>query len=180
MKKLCMILSLVLVLCFVYGCQDKEAMAELEEFRAQAEVEEQNEALYRHFIDEFNKGNLDILEEMLAPDFICYSHIGSKQPLSREKWIEGMKNILKALPDLRYDIVTINTDNDFVIASTLGSATHSGEYMGLPPSGNRISDVSAIVVIQFEDGKFIKEWGVVDNLSLMQQLGMELKPKEEK
>ena len=36
MKKLCMVLSLVLVLCFTFGCQDKEAMAELEEFKAQA------------------------------------------------------------------------------------------------------------------------------------------------
>jgi len=42
MKKLSMILPLALILCFMVGCQDKEAMAELEKFRAQAEAEEQN------------------------------------------------------------------------------------------------------------------------------------------
>jgi hypothetical protein len=42
MKKLCMVLPLALILCFMVGCQDKEAMAELEAFKAQAEVEEQN------------------------------------------------------------------------------------------------------------------------------------------
>ena len=31
MKKLCMILPLALILCFMVGCQDKEAMAEVEE-----------------------------------------------------------------------------------------------------------------------------------------------------
>ncbi len=180
MKKLFMILPLVLILCFMVGCQDKEAMAELEEYKIQADLEERNEAMYRRFIEELNKGNLDIFEELLAPGFVCYSPSGKKQPLSREEWIEGMKDVLKALPDLQYDITAIFADNDIVVASTLGSATHNGEYMGLPPSGNRISDVSAIVIIQFEDGKLIKEWAVVDNLSLMQQLGMELKPKEKK
>ncbi len=42
MKKLCMILPLALILCFMVGCQNQEAMAELEEMKAQAEVEEQN------------------------------------------------------------------------------------------------------------------------------------------
>jgi steroid delta-isomerase-like uncharacterized protein len=178
MKKLSILLPLALILCFTVGCQDKAAMAELEEFRAQKEVEEQNMALVRRMYEELNKGNLEIFEELLAPGFFCYSPSGNKQPLSREQWIEGMKNVLKALPDLHYDIAAIFTDNDFVVASLLSSATHKGEYLGLPPSGNRVSDVSGIVIFQFEEGKFIKEWAVVDNLSLMQQLGMELKPKE--
>jgi len=42
MKKLCMILPLALILCFMVGCQDKEAMSELEAMKAQAEIEEQN------------------------------------------------------------------------------------------------------------------------------------------
>ena len=42
MKKLLMILPLAMILCFMVSCQDKESMAELEEFRAQAEVEEKN------------------------------------------------------------------------------------------------------------------------------------------
>ena len=59
MKKLTIILPLALLLCFTVGCQDKEAMAELEEFRAQAEIEEQNKALVRKWYEELDKGNLD-------------------------------------------------------------------------------------------------------------------------
>ena len=46
MKKLFMILPLALILCFTVGCQDKEAMAELEEYRAQAALEEQTDPQY--------------------------------------------------------------------------------------------------------------------------------------
>ncbi len=50
MKKLLMILPLALILCFMVGCQDKEAMAELEEFRAQAKVEEQNKEISKSLL----------------------------------------------------------------------------------------------------------------------------------
>jgi hypothetical protein len=49
MKNLSMILPLALILCFMVGCQDKAAMAELEEFKAQAAVEEQNKALVMRY-----------------------------------------------------------------------------------------------------------------------------------
>jgi hypothetical protein len=49
MKKLFMILPLVLIVCFMVGCQDKEAMAELEEFKAQAALEEANRALVMRY-----------------------------------------------------------------------------------------------------------------------------------
>jgi len=44
MKKLCVILPLALIFCFMVGCQDKAAMAELEGFKAQAALEEANKA----------------------------------------------------------------------------------------------------------------------------------------
>ncbi|MEE9500605.1 MAG: hypothetical protein V3V48_00885 [Candidatus Aminicenantaceae bacterium] len=67
MKKLHMILPLALILCFVVGCQDKEAMTELEAMKAQAEVEEQNKELVRNFFEELDKGNAEIIKELYAP-----------------------------------------------------------------------------------------------------------------
>ena len=46
---------------FVVGCQDKEAMAELEEFRTQAALEEQNKELVQNFLEELDKGNVKSL-----------------------------------------------------------------------------------------------------------------------
>ena len=55
MKKIYLILPLALALCFVVGCQDKEAMAELEEFKAQAEVEETGEAALREAMVKYSQ-----------------------------------------------------------------------------------------------------------------------------
>ena len=54
-----MILHVATILCFMVGCQDKEAMAELEEFKAQAAFEEQNKATVGRTIEELNKGPRD-------------------------------------------------------------------------------------------------------------------------
>jgi len=81
-KKLLMILPLALILCFVVGCQDKEAMAELEEFRAQAELEEQNLALVKGLWEEVEKGNVEIFRELCAPEFAYYSTSISPEPIS--------------------------------------------------------------------------------------------------
>ncbi len=78
MKKLYMILPLALILCFVVGCQDKTAMAELEAMKAQAEVEEQNMAVVKQLMEEFNKKNLDIGEELNTPEYKLHFPIGSK------------------------------------------------------------------------------------------------------
>ncbi|TET68415.1 MAG: hypothetical protein E3J56_11430, partial [Candidatus Aminicenantes bacterium] len=62
MKKLCMILPLALVLCFMVGCQDKEAMAELEKFKAQAKIEEQNmDVVKRYWEGKWNERRPEIL-----------------------------------------------------------------------------------------------------------------------
>jgi len=58
MKKLILILPLAFVLYVMVGCQDKDAMAELEEFRAQEEVEKQNKEIVRRYVEEEDKGNL--------------------------------------------------------------------------------------------------------------------------
>ena len=67
MKKLFMILPLALILCFMVGCQDKEAMEELEEFRAQASIEEQNVALVKRMYEAWNKRDFEAYKEVVAP-----------------------------------------------------------------------------------------------------------------
>ena len=63
MKKLCIILALALFLCFMVGCQDKAAMAELDAMKAQAEVEEQNKTLFKQYYDAWLKGDIEALPE---------------------------------------------------------------------------------------------------------------------
>jgi len=87
-----MILPLALILCFMVGCQDKEAMAELEEFRAQAVVEEQNKELVRNFFEELDKGNAEIVNELYSPDVKSYWPSGSTIPVSQKDLFEMVQN----------------------------------------------------------------------------------------
>jgi len=57
------------------------------------------------------------------------------------------------------------------------TGTHEGEFMGIPPTGRKIK-YTGLVWVRFSEGKIVEAYGVADMLSLMQQLGMELKPKE--
>jgi len=166
MKKLYMILPMALILCFMVGCQDREAMAELEEMKAQAEVEEQNKALMRKSFEEWNKGNSEFFMETSTPDYVYYSPSGNPNPMSREDAVESVKVFWKGFRDLSFSIEEI-----------IAEGTHEGEFMGIPATGKKI-EVSGIIISRIENGKFVEEWEEMDMLGLMQQLGMELKPKE--
>ena len=99
MKKLLMILPLVLIVCFVVSCRDKEAMAELEAFRVQAEVEEQNKEIVKGWAEELNKGNVEIFKELCAPEYAYYSASISPEPLSLDETIEAFQMEFKGFPD---------------------------------------------------------------------------------
>ena len=178
MKKLLMILPLVFLLCFALACQDKEAMAELEEFKAQAEVEEQNKDLVKRFHEEVNKGNFEILKEVSAPDIVSYFPSNKLETTkSEEERIEEMKMLIGAFPDLNQSIEELFAVGDRVIVRTIFTGTHEGEIMGIPATGNKI-EISFITIYHIKNGKIIEDKTDADMLGLMQQLGMELKPKE--
>jgi len=179
MKKLCMILPLALILCFMVSCQDKEAMAEFEKFKAQAEVEEQNKELIRNYFKELDKGNAEIFREVYAPDAAYYFPSGITEPMSLEQEIEQFKMFHNAIPDLVHNIEEIISVRDKVIVRFIARGTHTGEIeeMGIPATGNEV-EVSSIIIFRIENGKVAEERQEADMLGFMQQFGMELKPKE--
>ena len=177
MKHPLLIVSLVLLLGFAFGCQNKAEKAELEKFRAQAKVEEQNSELVKHFFGEANKGNAAILNELYAPEYLFYSPSTNPKPMAREEVIEFMKSIFKAFPDFNWRIEKLFVDGDTAIIWNVFTGTHQGEFAGIPATGNKI-EVGSILLWKFKDGKIIEEREEADMLGLMQQLGMELKPKE--
>ncbi len=177
MKKLCMILPLALILCFMVGCQDKEAMAELEEFRAQAELEEQNKELIRNLYEQWHSRNIDALTEMHTPN-AKYNHPSAgATPIPFEKALEAMQMYWQAFPDLTLTVEDIIAEGDKVVVRFIGRGTHQGDLGGIPATGVK-TEAGGIEIYHFEDGKIVEVWEISDALGLMQQLGMELKPKE--
>ena len=178
MKKRYIILPLALILCFTVGCQNKEAIAELEEFKAQAEAVEQNKALVLQLYEELGKGNIEKGFEVCAPDYRLYFPSNTGTPLTREQNLEIALQTFQAFPDTVHEIKDIMAVDDKVIVRGVDIATHSQEFQGFPPTGKKL-EVSWLIIFRFEEGKIVEAWEEFDSLGWMQQLGMELKPKEE-
>jgi steroid delta-isomerase-like uncharacterized protein len=176
MKRYIYVVPLVILSCFSIACQDNSAMAELEKFKAQAAVEEQNIALVKRLTEELNKGNAEIVKELYAPDVRSYSPSGSSAPASQNDNYELTKAYFNAFPDLNQTIEEIVASGDKVTVRFIARGTHKGDFQGIPATGNRM-ELSGITIIHIKNGKIVEERQDVDSLGFMTQLGMELKPK---
>ena len=175
MRKLYMILPMALILCFMVGCQDKEAMAELEAMKVQAEVEEQNKALAMRYYEAWFKGDIEALKEIFSPDFVW--HTGSGQDISLEETIESLKQQMLMFPDRTVSIIDTIVTGDKAVLRYIFKATHEGDIEGFPATGNKV-EIGGVQIVRVENGIIVESWEVSDMLSFYQQLGMELKPKE--
>ena len=75
-----------------------------------------------------------------------------------------------AFPDLQFRPVNIISDGDFVSSHYEVTGTHTGDFMGLPPSGKQVR-IRGITQLQMQDGLCVEAWTVLDQLGLMQQIG---------
>jgi predicted ester cyclase len=68
---------------------------------------------------------------------------------------------------------------DRIIAWLTVTGTHKGEFQGIQATGNKV-EINGFDMFRIQDGEIVEEREEIDMLSLYQQLGMELKPKEAK
>jgi len=175
MKRLLCIVPLVLVFCFTIACQDKAAMAELEKYKAQAKVEQQNEALLRTVFDGLNKRNMTVYQEMYTPEYGWHFPANNPKALTREEEAGFVKMLVTGFPDMHWDIKETVAHGDMVVVQFTSGGTHTGEYQGFLPTGNK-AEASGIWMARISNGKIAEAWEDYDLLGFMQQLGMELKP----
>lgn len=129
-------------------------------------------AWVRRFIDEvFNEGNLDAIDEYVHDDFVEREEGPPGMPTDKEApraWATMMK---AAFPDMHIAIEDVIVEGDKIAMRSRMTGTHTGEFMGMPPTNNKF-DIPAVDVVRVQDGKAIEHWGVTDALSMMQQLGV--------
>jgi len=132
---------------------------------------EQDKALIVRFVEElFNRGNIGIVDEIFAPDFIEREQLPPGIPSGREG-VKVLATMLRsAFPDFKATIDDILAEGDKVVIRMTWSGTQKGEFMGVPATGKRVS-VGVIDIIRITNGKLVEHWGQMDSMSLMQQLG---------
>ena len=130
---------------------------------------EANKALTLRYWEEVaNKGNLDLIEEICAPDYVCHE---VDQDIRGPEGVRQFIFMLRAaFPDLHVTVEDVIAEGDKIVQRWTGRGTHQGELMGIPPTGNHVS-VAGITISRFKDGKVSEEWEVYDMMGMMQQLG---------
>ena len=135
-------------------------------------MSEENKALVRRYFEEvWDKGNLDVAEELLTTNFVRYGPTGTEGVV---RGLEGFKHLVSmyrsAFPDLRIPIEDLIGEGDKVVIRWTARGTHQGELMGNAPTGNQLS-VTGILIGRVSGGKIEEEWVDYDTLNLMEQIG---------
>ena len=129
---------------------------------------DENKALVRRFIREvFGQGSLDAVDELLADDFVPHTWPGTND---REGLKRTMERVAQGLADATFTIEDMIAEDDRVVVRVTASATQTGEFMGMPPSGKRYT-IEEIHVFRVRDGRIVEHWHQFDQLGMMRQLG---------
>ena len=119
----------------------------------------------------FNAGNLSAVSEYVHPDYVEHTPLPPGMPSG----LEGLKAFVtmmrSAFPDFHYTVEHVIAEGNLVAGSLLASGTNTGSFMGMPPTGKHIT-WTEMHFGRMVDGKLAEHWGVVDQLAMLQQLGV--------
>ena len=125
----------------------------------------------RRFWGVWEEGNIDLVDELLAPDYLNHTPASPDQPTGPEG-VKGLVAMFRsAIPDLRVVVEDMIAEGEKVAVRYTLEGTHEGELFGVPPTGQRLS-IKSIAVERVSDGRIREHWRVTDSLDMMQQLGV--------
>jgi steroid delta-isomerase-like uncharacterized protein len=159
------------LLCFAISCQKQGEKTEIEEMKAIANLEAKNKELARRFMEEvWGKGNLEVADELLAENFVLHNPPQKVVP-DKEGYKQWVSMTTATFTTIESRVEDIIAEGDKVVIRWTYVSKHEGEYMGIPPTGKQIT-TTGISIDRFEEGKIVEECIEMDELGMMQQLGV--------
>ncbi len=134
---------------------------------------EKNKAVVMRYVDEIQNGHsIDAIDSIFAEDFVDHVAINGGLFLGG---IDGLKRgyatFLNAFPDLHATVEDLIAEGDKVVAYKTLTGTHRGTHLGIPATGKRVQH-KIISIYGIKNGTIAEYWGLQDELTLMQQLGV--------
>jgi serine phosphatase RsbU (regulator of sigma subunit)/predicted ester cyclase len=127
---------------------------------------EENKAIVRRFLEETAKENFDVIDELVAPDFVDLSLMPGQEP-DREGYKRSMAEINAPFSDISITIDEQVAEGDKVTTWYTGIRTHDrGPYMGVAPTGRR-NTFTRVVYHRIVGGKIVEERSQGDVLNIM-------------
>lgn len=128
----------------------------------------ENKALVRNLMDAWNSGDLPRMMQYWSPDMVHYSR---GEVLDAGTVGAAMQMVMDAFPDLKMNVEHMVAEGDLVCSVMTLTGTHTGSFLGMPPTGKEVS-IALQGMVRIADGKVTEHWGTADGLALLQQLGL--------
>jgi steroid delta-isomerase-like uncharacterized protein len=127
---------------------------------------EENKALARRFLEAQARGDLETLDELMAPDFVDRSVLPG-QGSSREDYKRSVVEMLGAFPNASFTVESQIAEGNLVASRFTGRSVHRGTFLGVAPTGDE-TPYSGMTFHRIADGKIAEEWGESDFLSVIE------------
>jgi steroid delta-isomerase-like uncharacterized protein len=124
----------------------------------------------RIFDQAFNQGDLAIVDELVAADSVSHT-LSWAMPGSRMGLKQLIATFRTALPDLHCTVEDEIYEEDKFAAHWTMRGTHQGPFLGNRPTGRPVV-VQGIIFARTADGRIVEDWTLVDQLGVLQQLGL--------
>ncbi len=138
-----------------------------------SKTEKNRTALRRIPLEAFNENKPDVFVEFFAAN--AADHRPPPSQMGFPPGPEGYKQLVTmmrtAFPDLKYSIEAEVCEGDLVVQHVKARGTHKGGFMGIAPTGKRL-EWTETHVVRMQDGKGVEHWGNIDELGILQQLGV--------
>ena len=127
---------------------------------------EENKALARRFLEAQAKGDLETLDELMAPDFVDRSVLPG-QGSSREDYKHSVLQMLAAFSNTSFVVESLIVEGDVVASRFTGRSVHTGAFLGVTPTGEETT-YTGMTFHRIVAGKIAEEWGESDFLSVLE------------
>src|SRR5829696_679210 len=148
------------------------------EEEAPVSSEDNNKALARRFLEAFANGDLDTLDELLAPDFINHSPLPGQDP-GREGYIQSASEKHAAFSDIRHIVEYQATDGDEMVITrhTTRRIHDRGAALGMRPTGREWT-LTHIDIHRIVGGKVLEQWSASNASPFLEMLAQETRQRE--
>ena len=123
----------------------------------------------RWFEDLFTRGDLDAVNELVAPDFVAHGQGGMEDSHGRETFREWLRWYLAAFVDREWTVYEVISEGDKVVARYSGRAMYKGGLLDIPSEDQRVLE-TGILILRVEDGIVRELWSEMSDLQVVMQL----------
>ena len=120
-------------------------------------------------LEVFNKGKTELIDELFAPEYTDRTPQPGMAP-TRDGFKRWVTSLRTAFPDIRYTVEDVIDSGDRWVGRFTATGTMTGTFAGMSATGKQAT-WNEIHILRVSNGHVLEHWGVVQELSMLVQLG---------